>query len=103
MRPRAWVEFFEKVRQLGQPGIFAVALPQLAFGSFVVAFHNVWAGVPIVLTIFGWMNVAKAAVYLTFPAFALRKMRPSPGGFVGAGVALLALAALIGWHLWVTR
>ena len=73
LRPRAWVDFFDVLRQRGEAGVLAVALLNLAFGSIIVAFHNVWSGIPLALTLVGWVNVAKALAYLTFPAFALRK------------------------------
>ena len=76
------------------------------FGSIVVAFHNVWSGIPIVLTIVGWAQVIKALIYFTFPAFGLRKLQiPSPDRaniFVPAGVLFLVLAALLGYHIWRT-
>ncbi len=44
LRPRAWVDFFELLRQRGEAGVFAVGLLNLVFGSIIVAFHNVWSG-----------------------------------------------------------
>ena len=106
LRPRAWVDFFAILRGHGEAGVFAVAIPTLLFGSIVVAFHNVWSGIPLVLTVVGWAHVAKALVYFAFPSFALRKLqlssRARTGSFVAAGVLSLLLAALLGYHLWVT-
>ena len=106
LRPREWLDFFALLRERGEAGIFAVAFPTLIFGSVVVAFHNVWSGIPLVLTLLGWAHVAKALVYFAFPSFALRKLqlssRARAGSFVAAGVVSLLLAALLGYHLWVT-
>lgn len=103
VRPRVWVDFFAWLRERGEAGAFANAFLSLIFGSIVVAFHNVWTGIPLVLTLVGWAQVLKALVYFTFPAWGLRKMRiPSaekPGLFVYPGVALLVLAGLLGYHL----
>jgi len=74
LAPRAWAEFFDLLRQKGEPGVFVVAFLSLVFGSIVVAFHNVWSGLPIVLTVVGWGQVLKALVYFAFPTFALRRI-----------------------------
>lgn len=106
LRPRAWVAFFVLLRERGEAGVFASAFISLAFGSIVVAFHNVWTGLPLVLTLFGWAQVVKALVYFAFPGFGLRKLQiPSEERahvFVVPGVLLLILAAVLGYHLWVT-
>jgi hypothetical protein len=106
LRPRAWVDFFAVLRGRGEAGVFAVAIPTLMFGSIIVAFHNVWSGIPLVLTLVGWAHVAKALAQFAFPSFALRKLQlPSlarPGPFVAGGVAFLLLAALLCYHLWAT-
>lgn len=105
LRPRAWVDFFVDLRGRGEAGVFAVAIPTLLFGSIIVAFHNVWSGIPLVLTVVGWAHVAKAFVQFAFPSFALRKLqRPSgsPASFVAGGVAFLLLAALLCYHLRAT-
>ncbi len=104
VQPRVWVEFFVFLRERGEAGAFATALLSLIFGSIIVAFHNVWAGIPMVLTIVGWAQVLKALIYFTFPSFGLRKMqipsRERPQLFVYPGIAFLILAGLLGYHLW---
>lgn len=104
--PRAWVAFFTYLRERGEAGVFATAFLSLLFGSLVVAFHNVWTGIPVLLTLLGWAQVVKALVYFTVPAFGLRKLHiPSaerPHLFVIPGLVLLALAAALGYHLWAT-
>ena len=67
-QPRAWVDLFIRLRELGHPGVFAVAFMSLPFGTFIVAFHNVWTGLPIVLTILGWAQVLKGAPLFHLPA-----------------------------------
>lgn len=106
MQPRAWVAFFAWLRERGEAGVFATAFLSLLFGSLVVSFHNVWTGIPVLLTLVGWAQVLKAFLYFTFPAFGLRKLHiPSPeraGLFVVPGVLFLLLAAALGYHLWAT-
>ena len=96
--PRAWAEFFALLRQKGEPGVFAAAFLSLVFGSLVAAFHNVWSGLPVVLTVVGWGQVIKALIYFAFPAFGLRRIgMASPERaqmFVYGGFFSLALAGL---------
>ena len=103
VQPRAWVEFFAWLSGVGRAGVFANAFLSLVFGSIVVAFHNVWTGIPMVLTIVGWAEVLKALIYFTFPAFGLRKMsipsRQKPQLFVYPGIGFLSLAGLLAYHL----
>ncbi len=106
LRPRAWVDFFVVLRERGEAGVFAAAFLSLSFGSIIVAFHNVWSGLPLVLTLVGWSQVLKALIYFAFPAFGLRKLQtPShdrANVFVIPGALFLVLAALLGYHVWST-
>gem|GEM_PF-1657777 len=71
---RAWSEFFIALRERGRPGVFFVGLLSLGFGSIIAAFHAVWSGVPLLLTVLGWVQCVKGAVYLTFPDVGLRQL-----------------------------
>src|SRR4051812_41312301 len=106
LRPRVWVAFFVLLRERGEAGVFVVGILNLIFGSIIVGFHNVWSGIPLVLTLVGWANVLKALVYFTFPAFALRKLRivsyERARLIVAGGVLFLLLAGLLGYHLWAS-
>ena len=51
---RAWAEFFLLLSKQGRAGAFANGFLTLVTGSLIVAFHNVWTGIPVVLTIIGW-------------------------------------------------
>ena len=103
----AWVDFFVLLRERGHAGVFATAFISIWFGSIVVAFHNVWTGIPIVLTLIGWGQVLKALIYFVFPEFGLRKLQtPSHERahlFIYPGVVFLVLAGLLGYHLVTTR
>lgn len=103
--PRAWANFFDLLRQKGEPGVFVVGFMSLLFGSIVAAFHNVWSGLPAVLTVVGWAQVLKALIYFTFPSFGLRRIGMVPPErahlFVYGGFFSLALAGLF-LYLFVT-
>jgi len=53
-QPRAWVQFFLDLHGKGEVGSFYNALINLPLGAFIVSFHNVWRGLPSVLTLLGW-------------------------------------------------
>ena len=46
---RAWAESFIWLRGRGHAGVFVHGFLSLSFGSLVVAFHNVWTGLSVVL------------------------------------------------------
>ena len=104
LAPRAWVRFYLVLRDQGEPGVFAMAFLTLGFGAIIVAFHNVWSGLPAVVTVIGWAQVFKGALYFIFPSVGLKMFgRVSPDRareFVYGGVFSLALAAFLGW-LWL--
>lgn len=95
---RAWAEFFVWLTAHGRAGAFANGFMSLALGSMVVAFHQVWTGLPLVLTIVGVLSLAKAALCFLRPDVALRSMaRVTPERsreFIGAGVVALMIAAV---------
>jgi hypothetical protein len=105
-QPRAWVEFFVWLRSKGHAGVFANGFLSLWFGSVIVAFHNVWEGLPIIITLLGWAQVLKALVSFVLPQVAMRGlMRVSPERareFVVGGVVFLALDAVL-WYIVFTR
>ena len=100
---RAWAEFFIWLRSKGDPGVFANGLLSLTAGSLIFSFHRVWSGIPLVLTIFGILNILKAATCFLFPARAMRSMErvslERSREFVVAGAVSLAIAAVIGYGL----
>jgi uncharacterized protein YjeT (DUF2065 family) len=101
LQPRAWVRFFHRLREEGHAGVFANGFLSLWFGTLVVSFHNVWSGLPIVLTLIGWAQVIKALVSFVAPARALRGMQrvseERAWEFRVAGVIALALSGLFGY------
>jgi hypothetical protein len=100
------VEICAVLREEGAAGVFATAFMSLVFGSIIVAFHNVWTGLPLVLTLIGWAQVSKALIYLALPRFGLRQLQiPSDErryAFVVAGCLFLLLAGILEYHLWAT-
>ena len=103
---RVWAEFFILLHRQGRPGAFANGFLSLFTGSLIVAFHNVWSGIPVVLTVIGWSFVLKAAVVFVVPEWGLRsigRIRLERSRlFMVAGVIMILVAALLGYSLWRT-
>jgi hypothetical protein len=100
---REWARFFIWLRERGLTGAFANGFTSLAFGSVVVAFHPVWSGIPLVLTVFGILSLVKAAQCFLLPELALRSMRrvslERSWEFVVAGVISLLVATITAYGL----
>lgn len=95
VQPGVWVDFFVKLRAHGRAGVFANGMLSLLVGSIIVAFHNVWSGAGMVLTILGWAQVVKGLLSLTVPAIGLRTLgrvsAERSHEFVAGGAVLLII------------
>lgn len=100
---QAWAEFFIGLRDRGRPGVIVIGMMSLAFGSIIAAFHPIWSGLPVVVTLLGWSQVAKGVIYLSFPDYGLKKLEivslERSRMFIIPGVGLLLIAALTAWIL----
>lgn len=105
LQPHAWIDFFIRLRERGPSGMFTEGFLALSFGALVVTFHNVWSGLPTVLTLVGWGQVAKGAVRFIAPQMSLRLyMRVThehAGRFRVAGAFALTLAAFLFYLLFL--
>ncbi len=101
VQPHGWVEFFTWLREKGRAGMFVEGFLSLSFGALVVAFHNVWSGLPVVLTLVGWGQVLKGLIRLVAPQLSLRvyeRVTPERAWqFRVAGVVALALGCLFAY------
>ena len=104
IQPRAWVQFFVRLRDQGHTGVFANAFLSLWFGSIVVVFHNVWSGWPLMLTLIGWAQLLKALIGFVAPQVALRGFHrvsmDRAWEFQVAGAVFILLSAAMAWWLW---
>jgi len=106
VQSRAWVEFFVWLRGKGRAGVFVNGFLSLGIGSFIVAFHNVWNGLPVILTVLGWAQVVKGLVSFVAPEVALRSLArvsiERAWQFVAVGIVLVALSAVL-WYTALTE
>ena len=101
LQPKAWVEYFVLVRGKGEAGAFVDGFLHLPLAGFIIAFHNVWSGIPAVLTVLGWCFLIKSVLRFCVPKLGVRMMgrvsMERSWEFQAAGAALMILAGLIGY------
>lgn len=101
LQPRAWVAFYQALVARGEPGAFLEGFLCLTFGAFVAAFHNVWHGPALVLTLIGWAQIVKGLVRFAAPRLALRAMArisvERAWQFQLSGVLALLLGGFLAW------
>ena len=69
-----WRDFFHQLHSMGRAGAFANGMITLLLGSLIVSFHNIWTGVPIILTLIGWGYILKSTIIFLNPDWGLRSM-----------------------------
>ena len=91
------------MRDKGEVGSFLNALLHFPLGVVIVAFHNVWEGLPIVLTLIGWGLVLKSFIYFVFPMVGAKMLArvsmEKSAGFVVAGVFSVGISCLLLYSL----
>jgi hypothetical protein len=104
LQPKAWAEFFILLRGNGEAGAFVDGFLNLPLAGVIIGFHNVWSGIPVVLTLVGWCLLIKSLIRFCAPKQALRIMAQvsveRAWGFRVAGAALVGLAGLLGYGVY---
>ena len=96
LQPRLWVKFFIMLREKGEVGSFLNGFVHFPLGAFIVAFHNVWHGIPMIVTLVGWGLVIKSTLYFTWPRQGLRMLSLERSShFVAAGALSVAVGVVI--------
>jgi hypothetical protein len=103
LQPRAWAEYFIRFREKGAVGSLQLGLLHLPLALLIVAFHNIWRGIPLVVTLIGWSQLLKSFLYLAFPSHGLRMLGyvsvEKSWRFVVAGIFSVALSLLLAFSL----
>lgn len=74
IRPKIWVDFFEFLHSKNNVGNIINALIALGMGSIILAFHFIWKGFEVLITLYGLSQVIKGLVYLIFPSIGIRNI-----------------------------
>lgn len=97
-QPKVWADFFKLLIRHGTVGVFINALMTLPLGVLIVAFHNVWHGGQLIVTLIGWAYLLKVSISFLYPAIGLRSMKRieknsiRDGRLAGAFHVLLVIA-----------
>jgi len=104
LQPKAWVEFFILLRGKGEAGAFVDGLLNLPLAGVIIGFHNVWSGIPVVLTVVGWCLLIKSLLRLCLPKQGLMMMArvsvERSWEFQVAGAGLVVLAGVLGYGVY---
>jgi len=99
VQPRVWAQFFMDLHSRGKVGSFLNALLHFPLGVVIVSFHNVWSGLPLLLTLIGWGLVLKSFIYFVFPGYGMKVLArvsmERAGGFIVAGFFSVCLSGLL--------
>jgi hypothetical protein len=74
LQPKAWAEFFILLRGKGDAGAFVDGFLNLQAAGVIIAFHNVWSGIPAAPDVVGWCLLIKSLIRFCAPKVALRMM-----------------------------
>ena len=100
-QPKSWVAFYQALAAQGTLGVFLEGFLLLNFGAIIVAFHDVWEGPALALTVIGWAQVLKGAGRFLAPQVGLRLMRRATPErawyFQMGGVVALLLSGFLWW------
>jgi hypothetical protein len=95
LQPRMWQDYFEGLHKQGAAGILTKTMTWEFWPAvIVVTGHQVWRGPGVILTVFGWLLLAKCAISLWAPQISLRSMAMSRRGakaFVPGGLLLICV------------
>jgi hypothetical protein len=103
LQPQMWRDYFDGLYKAGAAGVvkrtFALELwPAL----IIVILHPVWSWPGIVLTLYGWILLAKCTVSVLAPEIGLRSLemaREGERGFVIGGAVLVGIGISAGLAL----
>ncbi|MDB2414216.1 hypothetical protein N9W34_00415 [Rickettsiales bacterium] len=74
-RAKEWDAWLLHTEKRGNRASLVFGSVNLLLGSFIVAFHPVWEGIPLILTIMGILAVCKGFSYLLFPQWLPTKLK----------------------------
>lgn len=99
IRPQIWIDFFEFLHSKHNVGNIINALIALGMGSIILAFHFIWKGFEVLITLYGLSQVIKGLVYLNFPSIGIKsigKVTPEKAsGFKWSGLIMTIISATI--------
>lgn len=104
LRMQDWIDWLGNLQLKGRRGSLTLGLVLVIGGSFVLAFHPVWQGMPLVLTLLGLFAFIKGTMILLFPGWIpgqLERLYPHFKAVVKVKAAFtLAVGLLMLWDVY---
>jgi len=99
--PGAWARFFVAMRDKSAVPGFLNAWIHIPLGLLILAFHPVWSGPGLIVTLIGAGLTLKGTLLFVWPQLAMRGLahvsEDKVAGFRIAGFVSLALGLICGW------
>jgi hypothetical protein len=96
VRPDIWVDFFSRLHDQGTRGVLTrTFMLELWPALLIVTLHQVWSGLAIVVTVYGWLQLTKIAVSVIAPEIGLKSLAMAKRGnnaFRLGGLLLLVVS-----------
>lgn len=101
LQPRMWQDYLEALHKQGAAGVLNKTMTWEFWPALImVTGHQVWHGPGVILTVLGWLLLAKCATSLLAPQISLRSMAMSRSGakaFVPSGLFLICIGLSAFW------
>jgi uncharacterized protein YjeT (DUF2065 family) len=103
VRTSAWISWLEHLKGEHRRGSLPIGIACLLTGTFIVSFHWVWEGLPLLTTAIGVLCIIKGAIYLLFPQWLPIKIKILENNFTpilrvsGILVMIIGLIVLNNW------
>ena len=75
LRARDWQEWIRGLEGNPKRASLTLGSINILIGSFIVAFHPVWMGWKMLLTLFGALGLLKGTIYVLFPGVLAANLR----------------------------
>ena len=95
---KAWTAIVIDEFTKSQGLIWLAGLITVMLGAFLVVTNNLWiSGLPIVITVIGWLTLLKGATILIFPNFSINYYKKINTGkiFTWGGIIIFILGLLL--------
>lgn len=105
LRTHDWIGWVGHIKQQGRNASLVLGVVNLLLGSFILAFHWVWEGLAMIVTIFGVLFTFRSVILLLCPGFLpkmLECLTPRLNGvfkLAGVIVTLIGAIVLYDWNM----
>jgi hypothetical protein len=102
LQPKMWEDFFNYLHDKGTTGNMINAMIALGMGTLILAFHPVWKGPLILVTLYGLSQFLKGGMFLVVPELGLKsiaRVRGKSNKFKWVGLFMFLMGLLLAIYL----